>query len=198
VRSAGSSRAELLNAAAAVFVERGYDGTSVEEVIRRAGLSKGTFYFNFVDKEDLFVAVIDDRLDDPARDLMAITATAAGTTPTAATVSAGLDDIVRNERVTVMLLQEFRSRAARDPSVASRYRARQVVLRDALANALIARHEHTGVRLTFDAFRLAEAFIALGQGLAIESIVDPEAVDAALFGDVLSLAYDGLVARATA
>jgi hypothetical protein len=54
------------------------------------------------------------------------------------------------------------------------------------------------VPLTFDAHRLAQAFIALAQGLALESIVDPGAVDAALYGDILSLVYDGLVARAAA
>jgi len=70
-------------------------------------------------------------------------------------------------------------------------------LRDALAHALAQRHQHTGVPLSFDARRLAQAFIALGQGLALESIVDPDAVDDELFGDVLALVYDGLVARAT-
>src|SRR5437879_6587907 len=105
-RVSGSSRAELIGAAATVFAEGGYDATSVEEVIRRAGLSKGTFYFNFADKEHLFLAVIQDRIDDPARALMAITATAVGSTPTADTVSAGLDELLRNERTTLLLLQE--------------------------------------------------------------------------------------------
>src|SRR3954471_24126322 len=86
-RVPGSSRAELVDAAATVFAERGYDATSIEEVIRRAGLSKGTFYFNFADKAHLFLAVIQARIDDPARALMAITATAAGDTLTSGTVS---------------------------------------------------------------------------------------------------------------
>ena len=147
-RLAGSSRAELIDAAAAVFAERGYDATSVEEVIRRAGLSKGTFYFNFTDKEHLFLAVLQDRIDDPARALMAITANAAGSTPTAGTVSAGLDALLRNERTTLLLLHEYSSRAARDETVATRYRERQASLREALAETLQARHEHTGVPLT--------------------------------------------------
>src|SRR4051794_24062231 len=195
-REPGSSRAELIDAAAEVFAERGYDATSVEEVIRRAGLSKGTFYFNFADKEHLFLAVIQDRVDDPARALMSITATAEGSTPTASTVSAGLDDLLRNERTTLLLLQEYWSRAARDETLGARYREGQTSLRDALAATLHARHDHTGVPLTFDATRLAQAFIALAQGLALESIVDPDAVDRALFGDILSLVYDGLVKRA--
>jgi hypothetical protein len=96
-----------------------------------------------------------------------------------------------------MLLHEYWSHAAREDQLAARYRTRQAWLRDALAHALAQRHQHTGVPLSFDARRLAQAFVALGQGLALESIVDPDAVDDALFGDVLELVYDGLVARAT-
>ena len=196
-RETGSSRAELVEAAAVVFAERGYQAASVDEVIRRARLSKGTFYFNFASKEDLFLAVIKERLDDPAHELMQITASAAGNAPTSGAVSAGLAELFRNERDTLMLLQEYWSHAARDDQLAARYRTRQAWLRDALAHALEQRHQHTGVPLTFDAHRLAQAFIALGQGLALESIVDPDAVDDELFGDVLALVYGGLVARAT-
>jgi AcrR family transcriptional regulator len=197
-RGAGESRRELIDAAVEVFAERGYQAASVEDVIRRSGLSKGTFYFNFASKEELFGAVVHDRLDAPARALIEATADAPGDVPTAGTVSAGLADIMRNERGPLLLLQDYWAQAARDEQVAVRYRARQAALRDALAAALQARHEHTGVPLTFDAHRLAQAFIALAQGLALESIVDSEAADAALFGDILNLVYDGLTVRASA
>jgi len=49
--------------------------------------------------------------------------------------------------------------------------------------------------LQFATHRLEQAFIALGQGLALESIIDPDAGDPALFGDILSLVYEGLVKR---
>jgi len=195
-RSAGASRGELIEAAVQVFAERGYAAASVEEVIRRAGLSKGTFYFNFSGKDDLFAAVVHERLDAPARALMRITADAPGDVPTAGTVSAGLAALIRGERVPLLLLQEYWTQAARDDDVRARYRARQGALRDALAKALRARHEHTGVALTVDAHRLAEAFIALAQGLALDAIVDPAAVDESLFGDILDLVYTGLTVRA--
>jgi len=178
-----------------VFAERGYEATAVEEVIRRAGLSKGTFYFNFSGKEDLFLEVVRTRLDDPVRAVMAITADAPGDTPTTATVSARLADLLHQERSALLLLQEYWSQAARDDELAVRYRARQASLRAALAHTIEERHRHTGVPLSFDAGRLAEAFIALAQGLAFEEIVDPDSVDPALFGDVLALVYDGLAAR---
>jgi AcrR family transcriptional regulator len=195
-RAAGRSRAELIDAAVAVFAERGYAAASVDEVIQRAGLSKGTFYFNFAGKDDLFAAVVHERIDAPARELMRISEEAPGDVPTAARISAALAELVRNERTSILLLNEYWSQAVRDRGLARRYRARQRVLRNALASTLVARHEHTGVPLTFDARRLAEAFLALAQGLAFETVVDPRAVDASLFGDILSLAYDGLVARA--
>jgi AcrR family transcriptional regulator len=195
-RDPGESRRELIDAAVEVFAERGYQAASVEDVVRRSGLSKGTFYFNFAGKEALFAAVVHDRLDAPARELIGVTAEAPGDVPTAGTVSAGLADLVRHERAPLLLLQDYWAQAARDETVAVRYRTRQSSLRDALAAALQARHEHTGVPLTFDAQRLAQAFIALAQGLALESIVDPDAADAALFGDILNLVYDGLTARA--
>jgi AcrR family transcriptional regulator len=50
--------AELLAAALAVFVEKGFAGARLEEVAARAGVSKGTLYLYFRSKEDLFEAVV--------------------------------------------------------------------------------------------------------------------------------------------
>ena len=50
--------AELLEAALALFVEKGYAATRVEEVAARAGVSKGTLFLYFPSKEELFKAVV--------------------------------------------------------------------------------------------------------------------------------------------
>ena len=49
---------ELLEAALALFVEKGFAATRVEEVAARAGVSKGTLFLYFPSKEDLFKAVV--------------------------------------------------------------------------------------------------------------------------------------------
>ena len=49
---------ELLEAALALFVEKGYASTRSEEVARRAGVSKGTLYLYYPSKEELLKAVI--------------------------------------------------------------------------------------------------------------------------------------------
>lgn len=50
--------AELLAAALDLFVEKGYAGTRLDDVAQRAGVSKGTLYLYFENKEDLFKAVV--------------------------------------------------------------------------------------------------------------------------------------------
>jgi len=52
-------RAEILDAAFKIFVERGYDNTSLNEVIANASLSKGMFYHHFASKEDLLTALFE-------------------------------------------------------------------------------------------------------------------------------------------
>lgn len=49
---------ELLAAALEQFVERGYAATRLEDVAKRAGVSKGTLYLYFANKEELFKAVV--------------------------------------------------------------------------------------------------------------------------------------------
>ena len=50
--------AELLQAALALFTEKGYSSTRAEEIARRAGVSKGTLFLYFRSKEELFEAVV--------------------------------------------------------------------------------------------------------------------------------------------
>lgn len=50
--------AEITQAALAAFAEKGYAATRVDEVAKRAGISKGLLYLYFKTKEDLFKAVI--------------------------------------------------------------------------------------------------------------------------------------------
>lgn len=54
--------AELLEAALALFVEKGFAATRIEEVALRAGVSKGTLYLYYTSKEELFKAVIEHYL----------------------------------------------------------------------------------------------------------------------------------------
>lgn len=55
---------KLLEAGMVEFEERGFGGVRVDDVVRRAGISHGTFYLYFANKEDLFKALLKDALHD--------------------------------------------------------------------------------------------------------------------------------------
>ncbi len=55
-------RAQILRAARAIFIERGYLSARVEDVASRAGLSKGAVYFYFESKREIFDALVEEEL----------------------------------------------------------------------------------------------------------------------------------------
>lgn len=55
------TRRTLVAAAAQVIAEKGFDRTSIEAVCAQANLSRGSFYGNFKNREDLFLAVMDSQ-----------------------------------------------------------------------------------------------------------------------------------------
>ena len=60
VRMTGKERREqLLDVGRSLFAERGFDGTSVEEIASRAGVSKPVVYEHFGGKEGLYAVVVD-------------------------------------------------------------------------------------------------------------------------------------------
>jgi AcrR family transcriptional regulator len=55
-----STRRALLDAARSLFAEKGYHGAAAEEIVGRAGLTRGALYHHFEDKKDLFRVVVDE------------------------------------------------------------------------------------------------------------------------------------------
>lgn len=54
-----SKRRQILDGARAVFMDLGFDGASMGEIARAAGVSKGTLYVYFADKNRLFEAIVE-------------------------------------------------------------------------------------------------------------------------------------------
>ena len=63
------THAMLVDAAEEVFLREGFEHASVEQITEAAGFSRGAFYSNFNDKDDLALAVIDKRRRDVAKAL---------------------------------------------------------------------------------------------------------------------------------
>jgi AcrR family transcriptional regulator len=85
------ARQRVLDAAVDLFAQQGYDGTSVTQVITRAGVAKGGFYHHFVSKEALLYEVYGDLI---SRQLAAADEIIRQGRPVAETLRALIHDLV--------------------------------------------------------------------------------------------------------
>ena len=99
---AGRSRRAILDAAAPIFAERGYEAASLNEIILASGLTKGGFYFHFRSKRDLALAVLQDGGERWAQ----LLDRELGTTPRA------IDRLVAAPRLIVRLARDGQGPAA--------------------------------------------------------------------------------------
>jgi len=61
-RTRGDTIERLYQAAIDLIGEQGYAGTTVDEIVARAGVAKGTVYYHFKSKADLVSALLEDGL----------------------------------------------------------------------------------------------------------------------------------------
>jgi len=68
------TRARILEAAVTVFASKGYHDTKVDDIVAESNTSKGSFYFYFPSKQDIFLALVDtfaDLLEGRLKDRLA-------------------------------------------------------------------------------------------------------------------------------
>lgn len=198
-RAPERSRAELTQAAAELVAEQGFEAASVQQICARAGLSKGTFYWNFDSKGELFLALVEERVERPIREAIALLGSATAGQDMAQESNRALLDALRRDRNAVLLDDEYWLRAVRDPVIRRRYARRQRDLRAALADALESRRRQLGA----PPFRIAPEHLAIGylslvSGIARSRLVDPDGIPDELFAEFLGITFAGLVATAEA
>lgn len=183
------TRRRVLDAAFAVFGERGIAASSLAEVAREAGMTKGAVYSNFRGKDDLVLALMEEHAMDRLAGALA------GITPTtdvgealamAATV---LVRSMHDGAAWHRLLAEYFALSHRDPDRREGLRLRRREARDAVARALNRVAETTDIRLPLPAPDLAAVLFALSNGMAMESAIDPDGVPDDLLGRVLGLMF---------
>jgi AcrR family transcriptional regulator len=189
-------RAALLQAAMEVFAQRGYRDASVDEIASRAGYSKGAIYFYFSGKDDLFFALLEERIDRPMREAIKLLDSAAPEDDMAAEANRHFLALVSGQRELLLLDNEYRSQAIHDSRLRARYVKREAKLRSVLAKGLRARMKHLGAPPLAAPEQIATALLSLAFGLAQEKLIEPDAVPDDLLGDMFALIYAGHLARA--
>ena len=191
------TREALLDAAVALFAEKGYAQASIDDIAERAGYSKGAVYWHFKSKDELFWSLLDERIEMPWRRSIELLETAGPDLDMSLEANRLFTELVRDERALLLVEREYWSLAARDPELRERFATRRSALRKRFGEGIATRLATLGgAPLTTDPERIATIFTALVSGLAQEKMTEPDAIPDDLLGEAFVLVYLGLVARA--
>src|ERR1700686_1144493 len=187
------TRRRLLDRAEAVFARRGFRGGSVEDIARESGATTGALYSNFASKEDLFLALFEERIAADVGDYSQIVAEGATVEEQARGAADHWMQILRDRPDYFPLLIEFWAYAIREPQLREHLAGRFAALRSASARLALEGAKRQGYSPSAEAGELVGLLInALGNGLALEKLVDPDAIPDGLYGDMLVLIFTAL------
>jgi AcrR family transcriptional regulator len=176
------TRRRLLDAAAALFAERGIDAVSIDAVAEEADRTSGAVYAHFGGKDGLAVALLDHLVDDMATVMQAELSLGDG--DGADVDEANLAALWRTfsdpppgpGRQWLLLEHEFWLYAARHEDARRRLAQRYALARDTAAAAMADHAAHGEAELPAPPDQVATLLVALLIGLEMQSRVDPDAV----------------------
>lgn len=180
-----TTRAALLDAGADVFTQVGYEAATVDGITEAAGFSRGAFYSNFDTKDELFLTLIESRIDSSLSDIAS--AFQQGATASERIKSGGkfLDSLVARDRQWCLLYMEFWSRAVRDPKLRKRFASQYEAWRAGITEMIEAQSLELGIKLDAPAREFASALIALFEGHVLQQLIDPKGFEEGFFTRVL-------------
>jgi AcrR family transcriptional regulator len=163
--------AALLDAALELFAEQGYGATSVPDICRRAGLTKGAFYSNFPNKDALFLALLD-------RSWQQRSAWIRRAVPASDVLATGTSDVSRVQthpgvdRQWTLVSMEFSLHAIRQPAVAKLLVEHERRVRSELAALVAEGLARAARRPTVPEDELARMVVAVIEGTDIQELTN--------------------------
>ena len=179
-------REAVVDAAAKVFLRDGFHAASVRRIASEAGMTTGAVYSSFEGKADLFLAVLEEKLD-PRLGKMYEAARRAPSGEAGARVGAEFSAYLKQRRSWLVMLIEFWAQAAHERKSQRMFKRRHQGLRAAVAETLDERAARLGTPLVLPTEELATVLIALTNGFAVERLADPSGVPDDLYGRALDL-----------
>ncbi len=178
------TRRQLVEAAARVFAAEGFEAASLDKVAEAAGFTKGAVYSNFRDKTDLFMAIIERRVEDQVRGSVEafrnVTLQQALEALDAASEGEGFDP------GWLMLVGEFWLHAMRHPEARAALAAEYARARALSTEMIAAKYAEAGDTPPMPPRDIAIVLEALGIGLGFQVAIDPGAVSMSLQGTVVA------------
>jgi TetR/AcrR family transcriptional regulator, transcriptional repressor for nem operon len=171
------TRQRLMESALGVFARNGYERATVDEIVREAGFSKGAFYVHFEAKEDIFWAMLDERVN---RQLEAFRGAVNPDLPVAENlklVLSSLFSLNQDDPSWSALFMEFTAHASRDKKVREQLAAMYRSWRSFAVETLNAGRETGLVRPEIDVEFAASLLIAIVEGSIMQSRLAPDSFD---------------------
>lgn len=185
------TRERILTAARTVFERQGFHASSLDQVAREAGFTKGAVYSAFDSKADLFLALLAERAEARRAELADAARQGLSGEDLVTEISRRMARSVAAERDWWAAVIEFATFAARDETLRARYGEHHDATRDAIARTIDENAAATGARLGIDARALATASLALANGLTLEALLSPGEVPEPLYADAQAALYRG-------
>src|SRR2546425_2843943 len=182
----------LMHSAANVFARRGLQQASIDEVAEDAGYTKGAFYANFKNKEELFLAMLDERFAQRIEDIEAVIAGEGTAAEKARRYGDTFVQKLRADREWERLFFEFSAYAARDEDFRQELVTRYRAMRDQIAHALSAHADGEGKEKALSFHDVALLICIMGNGFALEKLLEGDAVPDELYGTLLTIFFAGL------
>jgi AcrR family transcriptional regulator len=188
-----ATRARLIEAAEKFFVRYGFDASPVERIAEAAGFSRGAFYSNFQNKDELFIAALNKRRVAVSSALSEIFRRE----PSAAKrLRAAHDWYVRQGRQKrwIVLETEFTLRAIRNRAVKARLATLQ---RQELEtySAMVAQHfSQIGRPAIARPETIALSLMAIVRGIGSFSLIETDGQARGRFAEARKLVFNRLIA----
>jgi AcrR family transcriptional regulator len=186
------TRSCLMQSAAKVFARRGLQSASIDEVAEDAGYTKGAFYANFKNKEELFLAMLDERFAERLDEIDAVLSSDAELEDQAQQAGVDFTRYLASDPEWQRLFSEFTAYAARDEDFREELVTRYRALRERIAEGLGTQADKIGVAAPIPLEQVALMTLAMAHGVAIEKLLEPEAVSDDLYGTMLMIFFTGL------
>jgi AcrR family transcriptional regulator len=169
------TRARLLDAASQVFARRGFHAATVDEVAEAAGYTKGAVYSNFATKDELFLALLDQRVAAQLQQVQALYAIESSE-ELAAAMRARTEQEFTAARDFGVLMAEFSLYAMRNPAAQVQLATRYRQLRSRLAELITKRYARHQIAPPMPPEHLAALVLATDAGLFLQYSAEPGAL----------------------
>ena len=185
--SRAATRRGLLDAGYAVFVERGFERATIEEIAARAGFTRGAFYWNFNSKTELLLEVIRDRVAQRGEESDGIAASASGPDDFNEVQRTRSRRRSRERRDWAIFMLDFWLLASRDQELRNAAATLKAEQRRRMARQLTDLADRGDVTLPAPVEKIASWMMALQDGLALQELLDPASIGGNSIYEALAL-----------